>query len=421
MKDTVSLDHPSGGSFSIRNYRVQWVSDLSTSCAFEIETLALAWYVLVETESALLMAAVAALQYLGTLISPLLGVAGDRMGQRNAMRAMRAYYTVVALGVLAASVAGLLMPWLALAAATVSGLVRPSDIGMRNVVTSIIVPSRLLLPAVGLSRITVDLARIAGALAGAALMATLGMSWAYVIVVAFYAAATALMSLMRMEDRVRNRAAQSVLAQLVQAVRSVRGAPAQTATMGLAFLVNFSAFPFVTGLLPYVAKEKFQMDELGLGLLIAVAAGGCVTASLLLARLRIARPAITMLKFSIAWHVLILLFAVVDFLPLALVLLFLAGMAQSLCMIPMAAFLLGNVDPAVRGGVMGLRSMAVYGLPLGLMATGYILNAGWDFGVVAAVFCVLGVGVTVAIWMGYRTHLSGRPAQPGGGTNPASR
>jgi len=396
--------------FAIRNFRYQWAGDLSTSCAFEIETLALAWYVLLATGSVLLMAAVAALQYLGTLISPLLGVAGDRYGQRNAMLTMRLFYTAVAILVLACAATGLITPWLALAAATVSGMVRPSDLGMRNVITSAIVPAPLLLPSVGLSRLTVELARIAGALAGAALMATLGMAWAYAIVVALYLAAAALTAQIDIGERRAGRRSISVLGQLGDAVRAVRAAPAQTATMILAFLVNFTAYPFVTGLLPYVAKDRFMMDELGLGLLISVTASGCVASSLVLARLRIANPAHTMLTFSIVWHALILLFAWIDVLPLALVALFFAGMAQGLCMVPMAAFLLGNVDPSVRGSVMGLRSMAVYGLPMGLMSSGFLLNHDLAFGQVAAAYCLLGIGVTALLWLRYRAHFRGGPA-----------
>src|SRR5205807_5572800 len=41
--------------FRIRNYRFQWPADLLTSCAFEMETLILGWYVLVETRSVLLL------------------------------------------------------------------------------------------------------------------------------------------------------------------------------------------------------------------------------------------------------------------------------------------------------------------------------------------------------------------------------
>src|SRR3546814_4799872 len=37
--------------FHVRSFRFQWPADLSTSWAFEMETIILGWYVLVETRS----------------------------------------------------------------------------------------------------------------------------------------------------------------------------------------------------------------------------------------------------------------------------------------------------------------------------------------------------------------------------------
>lgn len=69
---------PSRSPFSQRSFRFQWPSDLATSWAFEMETLLLAWFVLVETGSVVALTLFGALQFLGTLISPFYGVAGDR-------------------------------------------------------------------------------------------------------------------------------------------------------------------------------------------------------------------------------------------------------------------------------------------------------------------------------------------------------
>ena len=44
--------------FRIRSYRFQWPADLLTSWAFEMETLILGWYVLVETNSVVMLTAV---------------------------------------------------------------------------------------------------------------------------------------------------------------------------------------------------------------------------------------------------------------------------------------------------------------------------------------------------------------------------
>src|ERR1043165_3512687 len=66
--------------FATRSFRFQWPADLLTSWAFEMETIILGWYVLVETGSVLWLTLFGAAQYLVTLIAPIYGVAGDRLG-----------------------------------------------------------------------------------------------------------------------------------------------------------------------------------------------------------------------------------------------------------------------------------------------------------------------------------------------------
>ena len=75
--------------FKSRSFRFQWPADLTTAWALEMENLILGWYVLVETGSVVLLTVFGALQFAGTLLSPLLGTLGDRMGLRNVLAAMR--------------------------------------------------------------------------------------------------------------------------------------------------------------------------------------------------------------------------------------------------------------------------------------------------------------------------------------------
>src|SRR5882672_7246512 len=82
--------------FRIRSYRFQWPADLLTSWAFEMETLILGWYVLVETGSVVMLTVFGAMYYGGTLIAPMVGVASDRIGHRHLLSGMRAVYGAVA-------------------------------------------------------------------------------------------------------------------------------------------------------------------------------------------------------------------------------------------------------------------------------------------------------------------------------------
>src|SRR5262249_56830362 len=113
--------------FKIRNYRFQWPADLLTSWAFEMEQIILGWYVLVETGSVLLLTLYASLGYVGTLIAPMFGVVGDRIGHRDLLAVMRATYAVLAATLLTLVLTHTLSPVYVFIPAVRMCLVRPSD------------------------------------------------------------------------------------------------------------------------------------------------------------------------------------------------------------------------------------------------------------------------------------------------------
>src|SRR3982074_1746995 len=76
--------------FSVRSFRFQFPADMATSWGIEMENLVLGWYILVETGSVLALTMFWALLYLGTLLAPVFGMAGDRIGHRTILCAMRA-------------------------------------------------------------------------------------------------------------------------------------------------------------------------------------------------------------------------------------------------------------------------------------------------------------------------------------------
>lgn len=77
--------------------------------------------------------------------------------------------------------------------------------------------------------------------------------------------------------------------------------PELLAALSLAFLANLLAYPFVIGLLPFVAKEIYGVGQTGLGTLAASFAIGALTGSMVLGMNRVPlRPARTMLLATTA-------------------------------------------------------------------------------------------------------------------------
>ena len=373
-----------------------------------MEGIILGWFVLVATGSVLALAVFGSLQFLGTLISPFFGMVGDRIGYRNLLCLMRATYVVVALMLMALFLGGLASPVPVFVLATVIGLVRPSDITLRNLLVGETMPADFLMRAMGVSRTTADSARVVGALSGATLVAMLGSGLAYVAVCAVYATSLALtfgVGTRRVRVLGDGGTHLSPLQSLKQGFAYIWGSPDMRATMMLAFLVNFAAYPLVGSLLAYVAKNVYGLDQTGLGWLVASFASGALLGSILVsmngARIQ---PARTMIAGALVWFALNLAFSWIRSPGWGEAMLFAAGLTQSFCMVPMAVLLLRGAPPALRGRVMGVRMLAVYGLPLGLLLSGPLVEHT-GFAATGSLYSLLGFGFTLLIAVRWRAHL----------------
>jgi MFS family permease len=391
--------------FQVRSFRFQWPADLLTSWGLEMENLILSWYILVETGSVLLLTVFGSLQYLGTLVAPLFGMAGDRFGHRTVLCVMRAFYTVLAVTIMALAFSGVLRPPHVFVVAALAGLVRPTDLAMRNALVAETMPGDRLMGAMGVARTTSDSARIVGSLAGAGLLATLGMGPAYLTIATFYLTG---FLLTRQVSRGRPRlhagtGRLSFLREVQEGMAYVWHTPCLLAAMWLAFLVNMTAFPVTSGLLPYVAKEVYHIGQTGLGTLIASFSFGALLGSIAVTLGgRMLHPARMMIIFAVAWYTLVLMFVHMPDPVSGRAMLIAAGFAQSLSMVPMAVMLLHVAGERFRGRVMGVRMLAIYGLPVGLLASGVLIDR-IGFHATASAYCVFGLLATLWITLRWRT------------------
>lgn len=405
----VAIRNSALAPFQVRSFRFQWPADIATSWAFEMETLILGWYVLVETGSVLLLTVFASLRYLGTLLAPLFGVAGDRAGQRTVLCAMRAFYAAQAITLMTLAFTGTLSPAYVFAIAAMMGLVQPSDIGMRAALIGDTMPPAHLMSAMGIQRTTQDSAKIAGSLTGAGLVAALGIGSAYAVVACLYATSVVLTLKARSTrsatpPREKPHRA-SPLRELKEGLAYVRRTPQLLALMLLAFLLNLTAFPLFTGLLPYVAKEIYDTDRTGLGYMVASTAFGALVGSIALSRHSgVFHPARMMVVACVMWYTALFVFAHIHHPYGGMAALVFAGFAQSMGQVPMSALLLRACDEQFRGRVMGIRMLAIYGNLPGLLIAGPLISViGYPW--TATLYCVLGIAFTIVIARRWRSEL----------------
>ena len=177
---------PALAPFRVRSFRFQWPADLLGSWGQEMENILLAWFILVETKSVVMLTMYGALTYLGTLMAPVLGVTGQRISNKKVYCTLRFAYTTLATITMTLTMSGILRPWHVFLIGACLSVIRPADLVLRYAMLGETIPVSNIIGATSVSRTTQDSARIFGALTGAALAAWLGMANAYVAIATCY-------------------------------------------------------------------------------------------------------------------------------------------------------------------------------------------------------------------------------------------
>lgn len=393
--------------FYFRSFRFQWSADLGTAWAFEMETIILGWYILDETGSVLLLTIFASLQFLGTLIAPLIGVLGNRIGYRNVLCTLRLVFTLQATIIMILAISNYLSPPYVFAIALIMGVFRPSDLVMRYALIGQTIPAKNLTGAMSINRMTTDSARIAGALAGAATVAMLGIGSAYLIIVTLYATSLFLsfgISKLHLEHKPSD--TEKSLHNPTSPWRDLKDVfiyaartPHLLAALSIAFLVNLTAFPLTAGLLPYVAKNIYLTNQTGLGYLAASFAFGAMIGSVILTRIgnRVMSGRM-IIVFCSLWYVMLFIFSQFSNLQIGIPILIVTGCMQGLGLVPMSAMLVRTSDKRFSGGILGLRMLAVYGLPIGLLIAGPVITF-FGYKTMVAIYSIFGLtAISVIMW-----------------------
>jgi len=362
-------------SFGIRDFRLLWVSDALGSWAEQTEFIVLSWFVLVTTDSPLLVGVFGALRLVGTLFSPLHGVIADRYNRALLFAAIRTVMTIITAVVLTLAISGQLKISYVLVLMSLAGIMRSGYIVTRQALIADKLSGEVLMNGVALNRVAWYGAQLSGPLAGGILLSKLGTIWAYLPVVVLNAAASIVAYTIRPAIPITSGPATSIWRNLTDAFHYIKNNQVVMALLLMAFLVNLAAFPLTNGIMTVFARDVLGTGPTGLATLLATYAASALVASFALATLNdVKRPGRFLLVTALAWHLGLLLLATSRSFGASLVILFVSGIAQSFSMVTMSMLLLKVVSPEMRGRVMGARALAIYSLPLGLLISGALAN-----------------------------------------------
>ena len=389
-------------SFRTRNYRQLWYADNLMTAAEQMEFLVLAWYVVTQTTSPFWVALFAALRFTGTMFAPFYGIVVDRYDRRKLLIFSRLGFAGIALCILLLSFTGQLQIWHVFVLTALAGMGRSFDNVTRQTFIADLVERGDLPNAIALTRTGRDATQIFAPIVGGVLLDLIGLNWTYLLVMALHLSGVFFMTLLRPPGRTPTARGSSVLSNLAESFRYAGKNQIILALLLLAFLVNLTGFPMTLGLAPVYAKDVLGTTSTGLGLLLGAYSVGSFIGSIAIAGVAdLRRLGRLMVLGAVVWHLGILVLSQTSWFGAALAILALSGLAQALSMVTMSILLLGNTSADIRGRIMGLRSLAVYGLPIGLLISGGIAD-GVSVAAALAINGIVGMVVTVAIVLRFR-------------------
>jgi MFS family permease len=382
-------------ALSYPNYRRLWLGSMATSIGHWMQQVALGWVALTLTNSAAWVGAVGFARGIPMLLFSLVGgVLADRMDRRQLLLIMQA-----ATGTLAGLLA--LALWtntvtieLILIFSFLTGSTMSMIFPTRQALVPSLVERKDLANAVAVNSAMMNGSRIVGPSLAGILLGTVGAVGCFVLQAAGFVWALFMTLAMRLPAREAPPRHQTPVQSLLEGFAYIRGNPEILALLGLAAIPTVFGMPYIQ-MLPVMARDVLGTGPEGLGILMAASGGGALSGSLVIAFLgTVRRKGICLLAAATAFGLFLCLFATARSLPVAMVLVALAGVAQAVYMALNNTLLQTIVPDQFRGRVMSVYMLTWGLMPLGTLPIGMIASI---YGTPAAVMLGGGICATFSL------------------------
>lgn len=379
-----------------RNYRLFFIGQLISLTGTWMQNVAQGWLVLRLTNSPLLLGLVAAASSLPVLLLSLpAGALADRLPKHRILMLTQTVAMVLASILAALTLSGLVQVWHVLGLALLLGTANAFDAPARQSFTVEMVEREDLLNAIALNSSIFNGARTVGPAVAGVVVAAIGEGPAFLVNALSFVAVLASLSLMRLPSFTAPPAARRGQ-HLREGLAYIAREPRVLALLTQVGAVSLFGYVYIP-LLPYFAQEVLGLEADGLGWLSASSGLGALTASLLLARLGEGVRRGRLLGVAVMlFPIFIIGFTAARALPLAMLLLGLAGWAGVTSMALSNTLIQSIVPDALRGRVMSVFTLFLMGLsPMGGMVAGAVAEA------VGSVPLVVAANATIALLIAF--------------------
>lgn len=361
-------------SLEVRNFRLFIFGQGLSMCGTWMQTIGLSWLVLKLTHSGTQIGLVVAAQFLPILLFGVWGgVVADRFDKRRIL-----YCTQTAAGLLALTLGLLVVThhihlWMIYALAAGLGLVTIVDNPSRQTFFIEMVGRDRLKNAVTLNSTVVNGARIIGPSIAGVLILSVGIGQCFLVNAASYAAVLVALLMMRKDELHAGPRSERAAGQIRAGLRYVLSVPRLRSTLLMMFIIGTFAYEFPV-ILPLLATVTLHGNAGTYASLTVAMALGSVFGGLYTAGRETAGQK-QMITAAVLFGLSLLLAAAVSGIVTSLIVLTLAGGLSIMFISTGNTTLQLTSDPAMRGRVMSLWTMAFLGTtPIGGPIIGFIAD-----------------------------------------------
>ena len=387
------------GQLKNENFRKLWISDLLIGFAVNIEVLIIPWLIITKTNSGLLLGIYGAVRYFSTVFAPVIGGVIDGFNKKHILILSRVYMFIHSLIIIALSFQDILSVTNMIVISFFYGLAHNFDRISREALMQILISKKNLRNATALISSTYDISKIVAPLIGAAIYSLYGVTVAFILVGISYLLAVFVIFAVKINNVIKQKL--NIYNEFLDGIKYLIQDRILISLMLYATLANLTVLTLANAFLPFISKDMLNGDANDLAILISFSAIGSLLGSILMTTNSFTHsPGKVLIFFMIIWHLLMFATSLFPVKTIMFVLLILFGISTSISMILLTMLILSITEKEMIGKIMGIRQLAIFAFPIGLVIGGYMID---QLGIVFSIQIIGGFGLLISIIFGYKS------------------
>ncbi len=390
------------GQLKNNDFRKLWISDILIGSADNIEMLIISWVIITKTNSGLILGTYGATRFFSTFFAPLFGSVIDRFNKKTTLSLSRSYMIIHSIIFLIFALQNILTTFNIIFITFFYGIARTSDRISREALTQILIKKKDLRNASGIIRATMDFTKIISPIIGAIIYTNLGIEYSYLIICILYIGA--LLAIYPINIHSTNQQNLILYKELLSGLTYLSNNKTLISLISFAALVNFTVLTLPNAYLPFISKNILNGNANDLALLISFASIGSLIGSIIISVNNFSNtPGKFLIIFIFIWHILMLGTSLFTIKLVIICILILFGISSSITMVNMSILILSITDKNMIGRIIGIRQLAIFTLPIGLILSGYMID---KTGIISSIQIMSAIGIIISIILSFKSkHL----------------